>query len=301
MSLIQDDFNILDLAKSRDLPLKGRVDGGGFFVPQKPIPRLIPNEPLQDGEQYRFHFDMSRCIGCQCCVVACNERNNNPADVNWRRVGEIEDGQYPLTKRHHLSMACNHCLDPSCLTGTIFSRLHRLDSEPENQDGQSRCRDDATGQGVTPAFEPAPPERFDPTQSEQGHPDHRADRDHAEHHGGSHRPVPATAARRQHEQRDQRFAGPEYENQKERPKGSGLSRVVVTVFVVCFSMAMQVDSISVSVRDIARRQGPCPPQTPSAIRETENDHRPGREAPANQFQGFDVSNCRAGREPESSE
>ena len=60
---------------------------------------------------------MSKCVGCQCCVVACNEQNNNPASVNWRRVGEIEGGVYPDTKRHHLSMACNHCLDPSCLTG----------------------------------------------------------------------------------------------------------------------------------------------------------------------------------------
>ena len=30
------------------------------------------------GEQYRFHFDMDECIGCKCCVVACNEQNGNP-------------------------------------------------------------------------------------------------------------------------------------------------------------------------------------------------------------------------------
>src|SRR5215469_12925153 len=40
------------------------------------------------GEQYRFHFDMTKCIGCKCCVVACNEQNGNPADILWRRVGE---------------------------------------------------------------------------------------------------------------------------------------------------------------------------------------------------------------------
>jgi formate dehydrogenase iron-sulfur subunit len=69
------------------------------------------------GEQYRFHFDMTKCIGCKCCVVACNEQNGNPADILWRRVGEIEGGSYPETRRHYLSMGCNHCLEPTCLTG----------------------------------------------------------------------------------------------------------------------------------------------------------------------------------------
>ena len=131
-----EQFDIIDLLDEKNLPLKNRVDERGFYAPtgQKTLEGkvvasgvvtllnsndrlLIPTEPLADGEQYRFHFDMSRCVGCQCCVVACNEQNNNPSEVNWRRVGEIEGGQYPNTKKYHLSMACNHCLDPSCLTG----------------------------------------------------------------------------------------------------------------------------------------------------------------------------------------
>ena len=78
---------------------------------------LIPSRPLEAGEQYRFHFDMARCIGCKCCVVACNEQNGNPANLNWRRVGEVEGGHYPNTRRHYLSMGCNHCIEPSCLIG----------------------------------------------------------------------------------------------------------------------------------------------------------------------------------------
>jgi len=69
------------------------------------------------GEQYRFHFDMSKCIGCRCCEVACAEQNGNSLDVNWRRVGEIEGGAYPFTQRFYLSMGCNHCLEPSCQKG----------------------------------------------------------------------------------------------------------------------------------------------------------------------------------------
>ena len=69
------------------------------------------------GEQYRFHFDMRKCIGCKCCVVACNEQNGNPAAINWRRVGEIEGGWYPQVSRAYLSMGCNHCVEPTCLAG----------------------------------------------------------------------------------------------------------------------------------------------------------------------------------------
>lgn len=80
-------------------------------------PLLIPGREPGPGEQYRFHFDMSKCIGCKCCEVACNEQNGNPADIHWRRVGEMEAGEYPFTKRLHLSMGCNHCVEPACLIG----------------------------------------------------------------------------------------------------------------------------------------------------------------------------------------
>jgi DMSO reductase iron-sulfur subunit len=77
----------------------------------------IPVRPPRPGEQYRFHFDMSKCIGCRCCEVACAEQNGNPFEINWRKVGEIEGGSYPHTQRLYLSMGCNHCLEPACLQG----------------------------------------------------------------------------------------------------------------------------------------------------------------------------------------
>ncbi len=76
-----------------------------------------PLIPLEPGSQYRFHFDMGKCIGCKCCEVACHEQNNNPAMVKWRQVGEIEGGDFPNTARLYVSMACNHCIEPSCLLG----------------------------------------------------------------------------------------------------------------------------------------------------------------------------------------
>ena len=72
---------------------------------------------LKDGEQYRFHFDATACVGCHCCEAACNELQNNPADVKWRRVGEMEGGEFPNVSQLFNSMSCNHCIDPECLKG----------------------------------------------------------------------------------------------------------------------------------------------------------------------------------------
>ncbi len=80
-------------------------------------PARMPARAPGPGEQYRFHVDMGACIGCKCCVVACNEQNGNPAAINWRRVSEIEGGFYPHAERSYMSIGCHHCLEPTCLRG----------------------------------------------------------------------------------------------------------------------------------------------------------------------------------------
>jgi Fe-S-cluster-containing dehydrogenase component/DMSO reductase anchor subunit len=72
---------------------------------------------LKEGEQYRFHFDATACVGCHCCEAACNELQNNPADIKWRRVGEMEGGTFPEVSQLFNSMSCNHCIEPECLIG----------------------------------------------------------------------------------------------------------------------------------------------------------------------------------------
>ncbi|QFR49712.1 molybdopterin oxidoreductase [Sulfurimonas lithotrophica] len=82
---------------------------------------------LQDGEQYRFHFDATACVGCRCCEVACNEQNNNPSDIKWRRVGEMEGGEFPVFTQIFNSMSCNHCIDPECLKGCPTNSYIKID------------------------------------------------------------------------------------------------------------------------------------------------------------------------------
>ncbi len=83
---------------------------------------------LKAGEQYRFHFDATACVGCHCCEVACNEQNANPDDIKWRRVGEMEAGEFPDTLQLFNSMSCNHCLEPECLKGCPTESYIKLDN-----------------------------------------------------------------------------------------------------------------------------------------------------------------------------
>jgi Fe-S-cluster-containing dehydrogenase component/DMSO reductase anchor subunit len=129
LPLLESDLVYMPGVKAGQVPAQGWVHELGLSeglvqihglhaAPPQPESRpLIPTRALAEGEQYRFHFDMKQCIGCKCCVVACNEQNGNPAAINWRRVGEIEGGYYPYAQRYHLSMGCNHCVEPSCLIG----------------------------------------------------------------------------------------------------------------------------------------------------------------------------------------
>jgi len=82
--------------------------------------------PLEDGEQYRFTFAMDACVGCHSCEVACAEQNNVPVGQAWRRVGEVEGGAFPHTRRFSLSIACNHCVEPTCLSGCPTNAYEKL-------------------------------------------------------------------------------------------------------------------------------------------------------------------------------
>jgi len=105
LTLIEDRDAAVTPVTDRLRKLTG-IDGRG--------PELLP---LDAGEQYRFSFAMDACVGCHSCEVACAEQNNTPVDKAWRRVGELEGGVFPTTRRLNLSMACNHCLEPTCLSG----------------------------------------------------------------------------------------------------------------------------------------------------------------------------------------
>jgi phenylacetyl-CoA:acceptor oxidoreductase subunit 1 len=59
--------------------------------------------------------DLRRCVGCQTCTAACRHANGTPPGVQWRRVVDIEVGEYPDVQRAFVPLGCQHCDDPPCL------------------------------------------------------------------------------------------------------------------------------------------------------------------------------------------
>jgi len=59
--------------------------------------------------------DLRRCVGCQTCTAACRQANDTPPGVQWRRVLDMEVGEYPEVKRAFVPVGCMHCDDPPCM------------------------------------------------------------------------------------------------------------------------------------------------------------------------------------------
>jgi phenylacetyl-CoA:acceptor oxidoreductase subunit 1 len=60
--------------------------------------------------------DLRRCVGCQTCTASCKLTNATPPGVQWRRVLDMEFGEYPDVQRAFVPTGCQHCADPPCMT-----------------------------------------------------------------------------------------------------------------------------------------------------------------------------------------
>ena len=59
--------------------------------------------------------DLNRCVGCQTCTAACKHANATAPGVQWRKVLDIEAGEFPDVRRAFLPVGCMHCDDAPCL------------------------------------------------------------------------------------------------------------------------------------------------------------------------------------------
>jgi len=59
--------------------------------------------------------DLRRCVGCQTCTAACRHANATPPGVQWRRVLDVELGEYPDVTRTFVPVGCQHCDEPPCM------------------------------------------------------------------------------------------------------------------------------------------------------------------------------------------
>lgn len=65
--------------------------------------------------RYAMVADLERCVGCQTCTAACRHANATSPAVQWRRVLDVEAGEYPDVSRVFVPVGCQHCSEPPCM------------------------------------------------------------------------------------------------------------------------------------------------------------------------------------------
>ncbi|GAB4136378.1 MAG: dimethylsulfoxide reductase subunit B [Planctomycetota bacterium] len=102
--------------------------------------------------QLGWVIDLSLCVGCHACAVACKAENNTspqtsplrlrngrPIKVDWRRVVQRETGSYPNPERIHVTMSCNHCSDPACIKSCPVDAISKRASDGIVLIDQAKC------------------------------------------------------------------------------------------------------------------------------------------------------------------
>lgn len=76
--------------------------------------------------EWAFVFDPERCTQCHACESACKNWRLVEPGVRWRQVVNIWQGTYPNVRSQSVTIACQHCAEPTCIpvcsTGAISKR-----------------------------------------------------------------------------------------------------------------------------------------------------------------------------------
>jgi len=92
--------------------------------------------------QHGWTIDLSLCVGCHACAVACKAENNTEPQtaplkvrngrataVNYRRVLYDWAGKYPSQTLTFVTMSCNHCDEPACLKSCPVEAISKRDDD----------------------------------------------------------------------------------------------------------------------------------------------------------------------------
>ncbi len=78
--------------------------------------------------------DVTRCIGCEACVAACQDTNHiEPGPPRPWTAGPGQLSEYRWTtvvrgpRGRYVRLHCRHCLDPACASACPVGALHRAD------------------------------------------------------------------------------------------------------------------------------------------------------------------------------
>lgn len=83
-----------------------------------------------------FYFDMTRCIGCRACQVACKDKNNLEVGVILRNAKTYEVGSFPDVNVFNYSASCNHCVNPACVDACPTGAMYKAEDGTVRHDDE---------------------------------------------------------------------------------------------------------------------------------------------------------------------
>jgi anaerobic dimethyl sulfoxide reductase subunit B (iron-sulfur subunit) len=101
-------------------------------------------------KQMGFYINTALCTTCKACQIACQDKNNLPMAVRWRRVFQYGGGSWikdPANPglvqpvgvfAYSVSIACNHCSNPACLAACPAAAISKDENGLVSID-QTKC------------------------------------------------------------------------------------------------------------------------------------------------------------------
>ena len=82
--------------------------------------------------------DLTKCIGCRACVLACEEINGLPASNAGDKLSATAWTAVEQRAGLNVRRQCMHCLEPACVSVCPVAALRKTDAGPVVYD-ESRC------------------------------------------------------------------------------------------------------------------------------------------------------------------